>query len=222
MKPVVIKIGGSMIRLPQQLRKLCQEIGTFPRKVPLLIIPGGSDFADLVRKIDDEWKLSNSGAHWMAIYGMHQYGLLLSELIPNCHIIDSEILSINDIGFAPSIILPIRFLQKNDVLAHDWRITSDSIALLIAHHLNAEKLVLVKDVDGIFTKDPSKDTTTTFIPVIQSSELRAYTNTCLDQGFYDTYTKYPIPCSIVNGQEVSRVLASIRGEPVRSTMITLD
>ena len=39
-------------------------------KRPLLIIPGGGPFADLVRQV----RVNNDAAHWMAIAAMEQYG----------------------------------------------------------------------------------------------------------------------------------------------------
>ena len=197
MNLIVVKIGGSLIKHPVELRKLCQALTSYTWDTYCIIIPGGSVFADLIRTIDEEWKLSDSSAHWMAIYGMHQYGLLLSDLLPKSQVIDSAIPLLDPSYLMPFILLPARFLQVHDELPHDWMITSDTIALFIAQHLKATKLILVTDVDGVFTSSPNESIDATLIPVIHGSALKKYANTCLDQGFHEIYKRHPVECFMV-------------------------
>ncbi len=41
-------------------------------------------------------------------------------------------------------------------LENSWEVTSDSIAVYIAGQLHLEKVILVTDVDGIYTCNPKK------------------------------------------------------------------
>jgi aspartokinase-like uncharacterized kinase len=47
------------------------------------VVPGGGEFADVVRCLDERFSLTCGVSHRMAILGMDQYGLLLSDLMPN-------------------------------------------------------------------------------------------------------------------------------------------
>jgi len=68
--PLIVKIGGSQNnRIPDLVPILNTS------KHPLLIIPGGGPFADLVRQVP----VNNDAAHWMAIAAMEQYGWYISS-----------------------------------------------------------------------------------------------------------------------------------------------
>jgi len=65
---IIIKLGGSLIN---SAKGLVKEIIDHSDKCrdEILIVPGGSVFADTVRKID----ASQETAHWMAVLAMEQY-----------------------------------------------------------------------------------------------------------------------------------------------------
>jgi aspartokinase-like uncharacterized kinase len=151
---VVLKVGGSLSQT-DALPELCRQIGLLAHRHDLLIIPGGGEFADLVRKYDRNYSLSETTAHHMAILAMDQYGFLLNELTPNS-ILVSEILGMDEprTGVVP-VLLPSRWLFETDPLPHSWTVTSDSIAAWVAGQLKAPRLVLLKDVDGLFSAGES-------------------------------------------------------------------
>jgi hypothetical protein len=63
--PLIVNVGGSLYtRIPD----LVPILNASTR--PLLIIPGGGPFADLVQQV----RVNNEAAHWMAIAAMEQYG----------------------------------------------------------------------------------------------------------------------------------------------------
>lgn len=147
---VVLKVGGSLSQT-DALPELCRQIGLLALRHDLLVVPGGGEFADLVRKYDRNYSLSETTAHHMAILAMDQYGFLLGELTPNSTLI-SDILGTDEAisGVVP-ILLPSRWLFESDPLPHSWAVTSDSIAAWVAGQLKAPRLVLLKDVDGLFS-----------------------------------------------------------------------
>jgi aspartokinase-like uncharacterized kinase len=67
-----VKIGGGLCREAgdDALRALCGTLGELGERHPLLVVPGGADFADAVRDADRRFRLSAATAHQMAILGM--------------------------------------------------------------------------------------------------------------------------------------------------------
>ena len=68
------------------MRKLCQELSQLAKTHELVVVPGGAEFADAVRKFDKKYGLSKTVAHKMAILAMDQYGLFLSDIIPDSYV----------------------------------------------------------------------------------------------------------------------------------------
>ena len=83
MDATVLKVGGSLALYPQKLRDLCQTLSEISKKYPLVVLPGGGEFADTVRALDARFSLSCTASHRMSILGQDQYGLLLKDLMPN-------------------------------------------------------------------------------------------------------------------------------------------
>ena len=147
---VVLKVGGSLSQT-DALPDLCRQIGQLACRHDLLIVPGGGEFADLVRKYYRGYSLSETTAHHMAILAMDQYGFLLGELTPNSILVNG-ILGTNEplSGSAP-VLLPSHWFFESEPLPHSWAVTSDSIAAWVAGQLKAPRLILLKDIDGLFS-----------------------------------------------------------------------
>jgi len=150
----VIKIGGSLGR-GEKLKNLCCRLAELGRRHRMLIVPGGGIFADTVRHYDSRYRLGKSASHWMAILAMDQFGYLLSELIPGSVPVRSLATArkIADARKLP-VLTPFDLLRRADPLPHSWRVTSDSIAAWVAELARAHMLVLLKDVDGLYTNHP--------------------------------------------------------------------
>ena len=166
----VLKIGGSLSR-GQRLTALCQEIGRMGACHRLLVVPGGGDFADIVRDHYRRYRLNETTAHAMALLAMDQYGWLLGDLIPNGGVV-RDILSARKTaasGGVP-ILLPATLLIQADPLPHSWQVTSDSIAAWIAGLACVSRLVLLKDVDGLLS-DLSRRDTAEVLPAMSVKQL---------------------------------------------------
>ena len=57
MDVTVVKIGGSLALYPEKLRALCSKISEVSKKQKLLVLPGGGEFADIVRDLDKRFQL---------------------------------------------------------------------------------------------------------------------------------------------------------------------
>jgi len=210
----VVKVGGSLCREKKILENLCQELSTLE---DILIVPGGGEFADLVRKIDNKFLLSPELSHRMAILAMEQTGYLLlnfSDRFRALHSLDR----IGDIeGIA--VLMPSHLLLSRNDLPASWGITSDSIALYISSLVNSEKLILLKDVDGIYDRDPKRYKNAELIHELYVRELKMIKQSCVDKGFPELLTKYGIEVFIINGKYPERIKNAIEGKGFRGTVI---
>jgi hypothetical protein len=155
MSVTVLKVGGSQSR-HDELPALCAALVDAGQLHPLLVVPGGGDFADGVRRCAERYPLSDTAAHWMAILAMDQYGLLLCDLISGSRPVRSldETSSVTGEGRV-AVLLPHDWLRGEDPLPHSWDVTSDAIAAWVAGRAGSDRLVLAKDVDGLYDADPA-------------------------------------------------------------------
>ena len=215
-----MKIGGSLLRVQDRLKTFCRELPEVGKLVDLAIVPGGGVFADEVRRLYDTLGLSDSTAHFAAITAMDVYGLILSDLIPKSRPVTSLYEAKREIrqNVIP-VILPSRIMMDVDVLEHSWEVTSDSISAYIASLLGARKLVLVKDVEGLYSSDPRIDRKATMIELIDASELeRLSTSTCIDRTFPKLLIDYGLECMII-GPNIENLVKAVKGEGFRGTRI---
>jgi aspartokinase-like uncharacterized kinase len=217
----VIKVGGSLAEDPERLRDLCAKLSEFAKKHAIVVVPGGGRFADAVRDSDKRFNLSSGIAHRMAILGMDQFGLLLSQIIPNScatYLLD-DAKQLSETGVVP-IFLASRLLFKEDPLENSWDVTSDSIAAYVASRLQAAKVLLVTDVDGIFTKDPKRHEDATLMERLSAEELLKFnTRTSVDRFLAKLLVEAPVDCYVVNGNHPERIEAILAGQQAICTFI---
>jgi aspartokinase-like uncharacterized kinase len=139
----VVKLGGSLANYPNDLKrwlKVLAEAG----QGRVVVVPGGSFFADWVREAQKQWGFDDAAAHAMGLRAMEQYGLMLCGLqksfVPART--EAEILKALQENQVP-VWLPVQTLASED-LYPSWDVTSDSLAAWLAERLKAEHLVLVK------------------------------------------------------------------------------
>jgi aspartokinase-like uncharacterized kinase len=200
----ILKVGGSLSHSPA-LPDLCREIsrlGTYHR---LLIVPGGGEFADLVRKFYARWQLSETTAHRMAILAMDQYGYLLGDLIPGAELV-ADLPAVAQVapGSRVPVLLPARLMEQLDPLPHSWQVTSDSIAAWVAGALRATLFVLLKDVDGLFSSAHDSAAFGGMLPQIGIAQLTTLA------GGVDSYlgrvlAQYEVETWVINGQYPHRL-----------------
>ncbi len=218
----VLKVGGSLAEDPTSLTKLCQELSVLAEAYRILIVPGGGEFADTVRKLDKVYGLSNTTAHKMAILAMDQYGFFLSDITPNSYVS----YSLEDVNNAAKgkipIFLPSQHMLREDPLEHSWDVTSDTIAEYIAGLLDAKKLILVTDVDGIFSEDPKKGPDNKLIQELSAEELQGWNRrTCVDKTLPKTLLQSNLDCYVVNGRYPERIRLILENKKTVCTHITV-
>jgi aspartokinase-like uncharacterized kinase len=185
-------------------------------------VPGGGRFADVARFFDKRYTLSNHVSHKMAILAMDQVGLLLSNIIPNSYVFHRlENTKATSKDSATPILLPSTLMFEQDPLENSWAITSDSIAAYVAKQVSAKKLILVTDVDGVFTSDPKKNLGAKLVerlPISQLSMLNGRTS--IDSNLHKVLPNAQFKCYIVNGKFPERIEAILRGIETTCTSVT--
>jgi aspartokinase-like uncharacterized kinase len=195
----VVKVGGGLGRGAgdDALRALCATLGELGRRHALLVVPGGAWFADAVRDADRRFALSATTSHRMAVLGMEQFAWLLSELIPGAE--RRSDLAPPAVGHT-AVLLPAGL--PVDELPASWHVTSDSIAAWIAGQVGADRLVLVKEVDGLFAQWPARGEPLARLTVAELAGLRPggvdeYLPTVLEQASFETW--------VIGGREPQRL-----------------
>ncbi len=113
----------------------------------------------------------------------------------------------------------VGLLFTSDELPFSWDVTSDTISAYIAKLLKIEKLILVKDVDGIFARDPKKYPETFMLKEITPKELLNI-ETCID-AFLPKFLllEKGLTCYVVNGLYPERIKQILEGEKPLATII---
>jgi aspartokinase-like uncharacterized kinase len=217
----ILKIGGSLTEDFASLKKLCQELSQFAKVHEIAVVPGGAEFADTVRKFDKKYGLSKTVAHKMAILSMDQYGLFLSDIIPDSYVCcDLQEIIHSNKGALP-IFLPSQLMFRDNPLENSWDVTSDTIAAYIATKLGATKLLLVKDVDGIFLKDPKTGASTLF-ETLSAKELQSWNKTTsVDKALPSLLLENKLQCYVVNGNHSERIRDILENKKTVCTKITV-
>lgn len=212
-------MGGSLASSQAVLKRLCRKLGQLAAFYRLAVVPGGAQFADAVRAAYTNFSLSEQMAHRMAVMGMDQYGCLLSEITPNARLVRTlaEARSFSRRGRLPIILLShTPYLNR---LERSWRVTSDSIAARVAGLLRAKKLLLLKDVDGVFTRDPKRHRNAELKTTVSLASV-SHTKSCVDPYLPVVLRNSRLESYILNGKHPERVEAILRGEDVPCTRLS--
>ena len=198
----VVKIGGSLF--PNYAIDLANKL----KSTNSCIVLGGGEFANLIRKYNDEQHFSEEITHWTAIDCMDIIAKLVNDKVESAKLAYSieEINQISNEGFTPIFIVS-EFLKKEDPFECSWDVTSDSIAAYVAHLLNAN-LLIVTNVNGIYTQEP-KESGSTFISKIDAKTLLTFPETSVDVMLPSLLLKFGTNCYVVNGKYPERVLSLI-------------
>lgn len=128
-------------------------------------------------------------------------------------------------------VIPI--INENDTVAvNELKIgDNDTLAAMVAKSIGADMLVLLSDIDGLYTADPNKDPAATLIPVIESvtPEIEALADgSTSNVGTGGMVTKIEaakiatsVGCEMVitNGKDPFVLYAVIEGKPVGTRFI---
>lgn len=140
----MVKVGGGLLQTPGALDAVLAVLAADP-DLPLVVVPGGGPFADAVRQVDRDLRLTDEAAHWAAVLAMDQFAHVIASRLRRGAIAASrgEIARRLEDRQIP-VVAPFALLRAADPLPHSWDVTSDSIAAWLAGTIGARRLVLVK------------------------------------------------------------------------------
>lgn len=142
----VLKIGGSLLGSPE----LNQWLDVIAKNSDglVIIVPGGSVFADAVRLAQQRSGIDDKAAHQLALLAMDQFGLLLTALNPQIKTASTELEIAEQAWQHRAIVwLPSHMLMADESIAQNWSITSDSLSAWLANQIGAHHLVMIKSVN---------------------------------------------------------------------------
>lgn len=152
MKTVIIKVGGSLLDLPDLAARLDSLLARLEDRQPLLVC-GGGQAADLVRSWDQKHGLGETTAHWLAIQSLRLNEQLLCELLPETRIVSSHAEAADTWkAYQIPILCSETYLRRTlssqiAPLPASWDVTSDSISAWVSITWPAEELILLKSAD---------------------------------------------------------------------------
>ena len=198
----VVKIGGSLF--PNYAIELAERL----KGTGSLIVLGGGEFANLIRKYDEEMNFSEEANHWTAIDCMDIIAKLVNDKVESTRLAYTieEANRVSDDGFTPIFVVS-DFLKSEDPFECSWDVTSDSIAAYVAHLLNAN-LLIVTNVNGIYTQEP-KEPGSTFISKIDATTLLTFQESSIDVMLPSLLLEFGSDCYVVNGKYPERVMSLI-------------
>ena len=198
----VVKIGGSLF--PDNAIQLAKKL----ENTDSLIILGGGEFANLIRKYDSSQSFSGEVTHYTAIDCMDIIAKLVNDKVDSTKLAYTldEAVAISDEGYTPIFIVS-DFLIEEDPFECSWDVTSDSIAAYVSHSLNAN-LLIVTNVNGIYTREPSEEGSK-FISKIDAKKLLTFEESSIDVMLPSLLIEFGTNCYVVNGMYPERVLSLI-------------
>ncbi|MCL2687899.1 MAG: delta 1-pyrroline-5-carboxylate synthetase [Methanobrevibacter sp.] len=206
----LIKIGGSLfpekaIELIDSLKNLKESNG-----INCLIVTGGGEFANLIRKYDNKINFSNDITHETAIDSMDIMAKLLNDKFEFTELVYSfkDAKKASNNGKIPILACSV-ILKDNDEIPHTWNLTSDSISAYVANILKA-KLLIATNVEGIYTRKPTS-VKAKFIHKIDAKKLLTFEETSVDLMLGELLLKFGMNCFVTNGNFPERVLSLIEG-----------
>jgi aspartokinase-like uncharacterized kinase len=150
--PCLVKLGGSLLDLPDLLPRLRHHLdGLAPR--PLALLVGGGPTTDAVRTLDRVHNLGEMIAHDLALRGLTLNTHALAYLLGKGRIAGNRAeVTAAWAGAQLALLDPWSLLHTLEaeagepLLPHTWEATSDSVALVLAAQLGASELHLLKSV----------------------------------------------------------------------------
>lgn len=145
LRPLVVKLGGSVIRSGDLEDWLNAIAGA---SSPVVVVPGGGALADEVRAAQSALGFGDRAAHRMALLAMDQLAWAVAGLRADFAVGDSEATLLESLEQnRVAVWAPFAHVADRPDIAPSWTVTSDSLALWLAGRLMAKTCYIVKSID---------------------------------------------------------------------------
>ena len=144
----VIKLGGSLLDLPDLPTRLAAFRAQHVNAGALLVV-GGGEMAEAVRRFDRAHGLDETAGHWLAVRAMALNARMLMHVLDDAQLV-GEASECETVWHARrlAVMEPVGWLaaaeRAGEAVPHKWQFTSDSIAAHAAQRLGAARLTLLK------------------------------------------------------------------------------
>jgi len=148
----VIKLGGSLLTLPDWHERFLRWLSNEPPATNLLLI-GGGELVDCLRREHERFPYTERQMHYAALAAMEINAQLAQARLPQALLLNPNSRSIK-LPEPPAIVLvkalewwKASFNNVEHAPEESWRLTSDSLAALLAVEQQAAELVLLKSAE---------------------------------------------------------------------------
>lgn len=151
----VLKLGGSLLDLGDLATRLRAVFKLLDGDRPLLVC-GGGEAADIVRRWHETHALDEEQSHWLAFESVRLNQRLLLTLMPELELVSNRAAAESawSRGRVPLLeLMSFVSIEESQTeygatpLPHNWNVTSDSLAGWVAIRWPARRLVLVKSTE---------------------------------------------------------------------------
>ncbi|UCC93245.1 MAG: UMP kinase [Thermoplasmata archaeon] len=107
--------------------------------------------------------------------------------------------------------------------------TTDAVSAMLAERSGAEEMLVLTNVDGVYTADPRKDpdamrlpeiTTGRLLEIVSGGAYKAGSNTVVDPVAAGIIHRAAIPTKVLDGRNLTQVTAALEGEDFVGTVVT--
>lgn len=192
----IIKLGGSLLYDFQKTKTLLDAI-YHDNKCNIAITVGsgllGEMYKEFISHLDASIPFNDSLRDFSNIQSMN--ASVLTALNSNYVVCvnKQEVKEILDKGQIP--ILDARGFM--DVFKNDIHQKSDVRAAHLCKHLGCKKLIIITNVNGIYDRDPNKDTAAKIIRKITPMELKRMGRTAVDEGLAERLEDFDLICYVL-------------------------
>jgi 5-(aminomethyl)-3-furanmethanol phosphate kinase len=130
---LVLKLGGSLAE-SGRLTGIADMV--VRAQAPVVVVPGGGPFADAVRRVQPQLKLTDAAAHRLALLAMHQMGLVIAARHARFATAErlDDIARLLVLGAIP-VWQPYPLQSSDDTIPADWTATSDALSARLAERM---------------------------------------------------------------------------------------
>ncbi|MCA8998194.1 MAG: hypothetical protein KDA80_14445 [Planctomycetaceae bacterium] len=143
---MVIKLGGSLLDLPDVHDRLDRVIKQEKINAPLIVV-GGGGLVDEIRRLDEIHDWPESLSHELALRAMSVTAHLFADSDSRFQLVHSIATANRSLGRRRYPVLDCSGAKWLSTLPCSWDITSDSIAAYVTRKIAASRLLLMKSTE---------------------------------------------------------------------------
>ena len=225
---VAINTGGSIIA-PDQLdaaflREMSDLLVEVTRTYDLLVVVGGGRTA---RRYIEACRELGADENHLDLVGIDatrlNARLLISALREKVHM---DVPSTVDDALRASLEHPIVVMGGT----HPGH-TTDAVSAMLAERSGAKELLILTNVDGVYTTDPRKDpdaerlpriTTSQLVDIVSEGQYKAGSTTVVDPVAAGIIHRAGILTKVMDGRDLDQVSAALAGDDFVGTIVTPD